>query len=104
MEINENKINNIENGNKEKELDNKKEKTEEAIKKQKELTPEEDLEEFLAQNDKVYRTVFKMLKIGIPITIVEQKAAKNEVNMDLFYILVEKAKKIYPDSIEIFII
>ena len=85
----ENKINNVKKENNE--TPNGEEKKEE-----KELTPEEDLRTFLEQNSS-YQPLFKMIKIGVTIAQVEEKARKNEYNMDLFYIMVEKAKKAYPN-------
>ena len=38
-----------------------------------------------------------MLKIGVTILQVEQKARLNGYDMDLFYEMVEKAKKAYPN-------
>ena len=38
-----------------------------------------------------------MLKYGITIIQVEQKARLNGYDMDLFYEMVEKAKKVHPN-------
>ena len=69
-------------------------KTEEVI--QKELSPEEELAAFLEQHGD-FQSLFKMLKIGITIIQVEQKATLNGYDMDLFNEMVEKAKKVYPN-------
>ena len=37
-----------------------------------------------------------MLKVGVPIISCEQKVKLNGFDMDLFYELVEKAKKVHP--------
>ena len=97
----ENKNEDIQNENKEKNLENEEdkkeeEKKEEAVEEQKELTPEEEIRAFLDQN-KDYQSLFKMLKIGVTIIQVEQKARLNGYDMDLFYEMVEKAKNAYPN-------
>ena len=73
-------------------------KTEEVIieEEQKELSPEEELAAFLEQHGD-FQSLFKMLKIGITIIQVEQKATLNGYDMDLFNEMVEKAKKVYPN-------
>ena len=63
---------------------------------QKELSPEEELAAFLEQHGD-FQSLFKMLKIGITIIQVEQKATLNGYDMDLFNEMVEKAKKVYPN-------
>ena len=71
-------------------------KTEEVVEEQKELSPEEELAAFLEQHGD-FQSLFKMLKIGITIIQVEQKATLNGYDMDLFNEMVEKAKKVYPN-------
>ena len=72
------------------------EKKEEVVEEQKELSPEEELAAFLEQHGD-FQSLFKMLKIGITIRQVEQKAKLNGYDMDLFNEMVEKAKKVYPN-------
>ena len=60
----------------------------------KELSPEEDLQKFLDNND-TFRELFKMLKVGVPIIGVKQKAALNGYDMELFEEMIEKAQKVY---------
>ena len=60
----------------------------------KELSPEEDLQKFLDNND-TFRELFKMLKVGVPIIGVKQKAQLNDFDMDLFEELITKAQKVY---------
>ena len=71
-------------------------KIEEVVEEQKELSPEEELAAFLEQHGD-FQSLFKMLKIGITIQQVEQKATLNGYDMDLFNEMVEKAKKVYPN-------
>ena len=63
---------------------------------QNELSPEEDLKQFLDKNTG-FQNIFKMLKVGVPIISAEQKVKLNGFDMDLFNELVEKAKKVYPN-------
>ena len=96
----------IQNENKnEEEEDKKKDEKEEAKEgeeagegggEQNELSPEEDLRQFLDKNTS-FSNLFKMLKIGVPVRSVEQKAKLNGFDMDLLNELVEKAKKAYPN-------
>ena len=92
----ENKNEDIQNENKEKGPENEEEIKEEVVEEQKELTPEEEIRAFLEQNND-FQSLFKMLKIGVTILQVEQKARLNGYDMDLFYEMVEKAKKAYPN-------
>ena len=97
----ENKNEVIQNENKEKGPENEEEKKEEekkeeTVEEQKELTPEEELRAFLDQNTD-YNQLFKMLKVGVTTLQVEQKARLNGYDMDLYYEMVEKAKKAYPN-------
>ena len=62
-----------------------------------ELSPQEELQKFL-DNHKDYENLFKMLKVGVPIISVEQKAKLNGYDMDLFNELVEKAHNAYPEK------
>ena len=89
---NENKEKGTENGEEKKE----EEKKEEVVEEQKELTPEEELRAFLDQNND-YKDLFKMLKVGVTIMQVEQKARLNGYDMDLFYEMVDKSKKAFPN-------
>ena len=63
---------------------------------QNELSPEEDLKQFLDKNTG-FQNIFKMLKVGVPIISAEQKVKLNGFDMDLFNELVEKSKKVYPN-------
>jgi hypothetical protein len=63
---------------------------------QNELSPEEDLKQFLDKNTG-FQNIFKMLKVGVPRISAEQKVKLNGFDMDLFNELVEKAKKVYPN-------
>ena len=60
------------------------------------MSPEDDLEDFLKNNESL-RNIYKMLKLGVPSIQVEGKARMNGTNMDLFKILLEKAKKVNPN-------
>ena len=63
-----------------------------------ELSPQEELQKFL-DNHKDYENLFKMIKVGVPIISVEQKAKLNGYDMDLLNELVEKAHNAYPEKI-----
>ena len=86
--------NNEKRENEEKKKEEK--KKEEVVEEQKELSPEEELAAFMEQHGD-FQSLLKMLKIGVTIQQVEQKARLNGYDMDLFYELVEKAKKVYPN-------
>ncbi len=60
------------------------------------LEDEKNLEKFL-ENNEDFRVFCKMLKLGVPITIVRQKAEKNGFDMDIFEEMLMKAQKVYPD-------
>ena len=47
-----------------------------------------------------FETLFKMLKVGVPLVGVSQKAKLNGLDMDLFNEMYEKAKKAYPEKIK----
>ena len=64
--------------------------------KQGELTPEEDLNQFLNQHNE-FQTLFRMLKVGVPIIGAKQKAQLNGLDMDLFNEMIEKAQKVHPN-------
>ena len=59
-----------------------------------ELSPEEDLNKFLESHN-TYQTLYKMLKVGVPIIGVKQKAQLNGFDMDIFDQMVEKAQKVH---------
>ena len=65
-------------------------------KKEEVLTPEDELENFLKENED-YRRFVKQLKIGIKSYQIEQKERINGLDMDVFNELLEKAKKVYPN-------
>ena len=96
----ENKENVIEGEEDKKEGDKKEEdKKEDEEGEKEELSPIEDLENFLSKNMQ-FETLFKMLKVGVPIYGVSQKAKLNGLDMDLFNEMYEKAKKAYPEKIK----
>ena len=98
---NENKNNeNIPEGEGEKKEEEKKEGEEEAKaegqeEQKEELSPQEDLDQFLNLHSN-YQSLYKMIKLGVPVKGAEQKARLNGMDMDLFNELVEKAKKVHP--------
>ena len=57
-----------------------------------ELSPEEDLNNFLNKYPS-YFNLYRMLKLGVPYVGVSQKAQLNGFDMDLFNEMYEKAKK-----------
>ena len=96
-----------ENENKQEEQKNEEEKKEgegegegegggEEEQKQGDLTPEEDLNQFLNQHSE-FQTLFKMLKVGVPTMQVKMKAKMDEINANLVEELIERAKKINPN-------
>ena len=96
----ENKENVIEGEEDKKEGDKKEEdKKEDEEGEKEELSPIEDLENFLSKNMQ-FETLFKMLKVGVPLVGVSQKAKLNGLDMDLFNEMYEKAKKAYPEKIK----
>ena len=60
------------------------------------LSPEEDLENFLKENETL-RTLHKMIKVGVPTMQARMKAQMNGFDMELVEILFEKEKKINPN-------
>ena len=60
------------------------------------VSPEEDLENFLKQNEK-FRNLYKMLKMGVPTAAVEQKAKMNGFDTNILEKLIEKARKVDPN-------
>ena len=70
------------------------EKKEEIVEEQVEMSPEEELNKFLEQHSEL-QTLYKMLKLGVPVIGVTQKAQINQMNMDLVNELIDKAKKAY---------
>ena len=60
------------------------------------LSPEEAMEKFLKANESL-RTLYKMLKVGVPTMQVKMKAKMNEINANLVEELIERAKKINPN-------
>ena len=61
-----------------------------------EMSPEDALENFLQKNED-YRSLYKMLKIGITINQVHQKVTMNGLDMDIFNELVTFAKNVNPN-------
>ena len=89
---NENKEEVIEGEGEKKDEDKKEEEKKEGEDEKEELSPEEDLNNFLKKNPS-YENLFKMLKVGVPYAGVSQKARLNGFDMDLFNEMYEKAKK-----------
>ena len=95
-----------ENNNNEENKENKEVKEGEVVEEKKEeekvedaneeLNPEEDLKKFLDQNSS-FQTLYKMLKVGVPVFGVKQKAQINGFNMDLFEEMVNKIRKVNPN-------
>ena len=73
-----------------------KKKEEEGEGEKEELSPEEDLKNFLNKNSS-YENLYRMLKVGVPYVGVSQKAKLNGYDMDLFNEMYEKAKKVNPN-------
>jgi hypothetical protein len=59
------------------------------------LSPAEDLDKFLKDNEN-YKNLYTMLKLGVPVAGVEQKAKMNGFNMDKLHELIEKVRKVKP--------
>ena len=60
------------------------------------VDPAEDLEKFLKENEK-FKNLYTMLKLGVPVAGVEQKAKMNGINMDKVHELIEKVRKVMPN-------
>jgi len=60
------------------------------------MSPEDALENFLQKNED-YRSLYKMLKIGITINQVQQKVTMNGLDMDIFNELITLAKNVHPN-------
>ena len=86
----ENQGQNEENQEQEKIGENGEEKKEE---ENQELSPEEELNKFLEEHSEL-QSLYKMLKFGVPIIGVTQKANSLGCDMDLVNELFEKAKKV----------
>ena len=86
----ENQGQNEENQEQEKIGENGEEKKEE---ENLDLSPEEDLNKFLEEHSEL-QSLYKMLKFGVPIIGVTQKANSLGCDMDLVNELFEKAKKV----------
>ena len=86
----ENQGQNMENHEQEKIGENAEDKKEE---ENQELSPEEDLNKFLEEHSEL-QSLYKMLKFGVPIIGVTQKANSLGCDMDLVNELFDKAKKV----------
>ena len=86
----ENQGQNVENHGQEKIGENAEDKKEE---ENQELSPEEDLNKFLEEHSEL-QSLYKMLKFGVPIIGVTQKANSLGCDMDLVNELFDKAKKV----------
>ena len=60
------------------------------------LSPEEELDKFLKDNLK-YESLYKMLKLGVPVGGVKMKAKMNGIDMDKTEELINKVQKVYPN-------
>ena len=89
----ETQVQNQEEEKKEEEIQEE-EKKEEIVEEQVEMSPEEELNKFLEQHSEL-QNLYKMLKLGVPVIGVTQKAQINQMNMDLVNELIDKAKKVY---------
>ena len=58
--------------------------------------PAEALENFLKNHEK-FRTIYKMIKLGVPLMAVQQKAKMNGFDMELLEELFDKARKVNPN-------
>ena len=93
---NENQGENNENQEEKKEDNPEEEKKEEIVEEEnKELSPEEELNKFLGEHSEV-TNLYKMLKMGVPVIGVTQKAQLNQLDMDVVNELIDKAKKVFP--------
>ncbi len=61
-----------------------------------ELSPTEELENFLNEHDEEYRKLSKTLKLGVPVQAVKQKARINGMDMDEFQQFIEILHKVDP--------
>ena len=86
----ENQGQNMENQEQEKIGENAEDNKEE---ENQELSPEEDLNKFLEEHSEL-QSLYKMLKFGVPIIGVTQKANSLGCDMDLVNELFDKAKKV----------
>jgi hypothetical protein len=93
-----NEDNNKEEVKKDEKEGEKEEKKEEEKNKEGELSPEDELNEFL-KNNPGYENLYKMLKLGVQTICVKQKAQLNGINMDSLEELIIIAKKINPNII-----
>ena len=91
-----NKNESEEGGKKIEELDIEGEEEGEEGGEQNELSPEEDLKQFLDKNIS-FQNIYKMLKFGVPVISAEQKVKISGYDMDLFNELVENEKKVHPN-------
>ena len=89
----ETQVQNQEEEKKEEEIQEE-EKKEEIVEEQVEMSPEEELNKFLEQHSEL-QNLYKMLKLGVPVIGVTQKAQINQMNMDLVNELIDKVKKVY---------
>ena len=59
------------------------------------LSPEVDLDNFLNQNEEL-KSLYKMIKFGVPLMGVRNKGQSNGIDMTLVEEMIEKAKKVNP--------
>ena len=59
------------------------------------LSPEVDLDNFLNQNEEL-KSLYKMIKFGVPLMGVRNKGQSNGIDMDLVEKMIEKIKKVNP--------
>ena len=60
------------------------------------LSPEVDLDNFLNQNEEL-KSLYKMIKFGVPLMGVRNKGQSNGIDMDLVEEMIEKVKKVNPN-------
>ena len=59
------------------------------------LSPEVDLDNFLNQNEEL-KSLYKMIKFGVPLTGVRNKGQSNGIDMNQVEKMIEKIKKVNP--------
>lgn len=74
------------------------EKKEEEQQQQSEVTPETELENFFCENEE-YRSFLKMLKYGVPLEAVKQKAMMAQLDLGVFEEMKQKIHNAYPSII-----
>ena len=65
---------------------------------QNEITPEVELENFFCENEE-YRSFLKMLKYGVPLEAVKQKAMMAQLDLNVFEEMIQKIHNAYPSIV-----